>query len=521
MRIGIDVGGTNTDGALLDDRTVVAKTKSPTTEDITTGIRAVLGQLIATGGVRAGDITAVMIGTTHFTNAFVHGRDLCPVGVLRLGLPAGQAVPPMADWPHDALSRITARVFLAHGGHEFDGREIADLDEVAVRKAAERMRREGIRSVAVSAVHSPIDPRHELRAGEIFAAQIPGVAVSLSHQIGRAGLLERENATIVNAALRPLAAKVARGFAAAAKDSSLACPVYVSQNDGTLATMDFIERYPVTTFTSGPTNSMRGAAFLSGLADAIVIDIGGTTTDIGVIRNGFPRESGNEALVGGVRTNFRLPDVVSLGIGGGSIITRTQQPPVGPDSVGYRIHESALVFGGETLTATDVAVAGGRADVGDADRVANLDPEDTARLLEHIDRSVADAADRMRTSAAALPLVLVGGGSILIGDRLSDGADVLRPPHFEVANAVGAAIAQVGGACERIVSLARTSRSDAIDEVTAEAVRRAVEAGADPATVQIVDVEEVAMAYLPDAQTRFKARAVGQLALEEDRALHR
>src|SRR5947207_13469509 len=116
------------------------------------------------------------------------------------------------------------------------------------------------------------------------------------------------------------------------------------------------ETYPVYSFASGPTNSMRGAAFLSRLADALVVDVGGTTTDVGDLRHGFPREANNVVEVGGVRTLFRMPDLLSLGLGGGTLVS-DDPLTVGPVSVGYRLTERALVFGGDTLTATDIAVA--------------------------------------------------------------------------------------------------------------------------------------------------------------------
>ena len=128
---------------------------------------------------------------------------------------------------------------------------------------------------------------------------------------------------------------------------------------------------PVMTFASGPTNSMRGAAFLSGLADAMVVDVGGTSTDIGQLRRGFPREANSVVEVGGVRTLFRMPDLLSIGLGGGSLVARDPLA-VGPQSVGYRLTREALVFGGDTLTATDAAVAAGIADIGDRRRVADL-----------------------------------------------------------------------------------------------------------------------------------------------------
>lgn len=521
IRIGIDVGGTNTDGVLLDGRNVLAKTKSPTTSDITEGIRSTLTQLIDDAGTRATDIAAVMIGTTHFTNAFVHGEGLCSVAVVRLCLPATQAVLPLIDWPEDALRRVITRTFLCSGGSEFDGRPIAELDEEELRFVAREIKRAGFESIAVTAVHSPVDPSQELRAAQIFEEELPGIPVSLSHEIGRAGLLERENATIVNASLRPLARRITRAFRDAVERAGVASPVFISQNDGTLATMELTERYPVTTFTSGPTNSMRGAAFLSGLDDAIVVDIGGTTADIGVLRNGFPRETSAEALVGGVRTNFRLPDVVSLGIGGGShVVIDGDHVEVGPSSVGFRIRHEARIFGGDTLTATDIAVVGGRTKLGDVSHVG-IDSATAQRVLQHIDSRIAVAADRLRASAAPLPVILVGGGSVLLGDELPGELAVHRPPHFEVANAVGAAIAQVSGSCERIFALARVPREEALAEVIAEARELAVAAGADPDSVQIVDVEEVAMAYLPDAQTRIKVRVVGSLRMAVTDALHR
>ena len=116
-------------------------------------------------------------------------------------------------------------------------------------------------------------------------------------------------------------------------------PLYITQNDGTLISADYAARFPVLTFGSGPTNSMRGAAFLTGLQDAIVMDVGGTTTDVGALVHGFPRESSIAVDVGGVRTNFRMPDILSIGLGGGTRI-RLDRPArtlrVGPDSVGYR-----------------------------------------------------------------------------------------------------------------------------------------------------------------------------------------
>ncbi|GAA2868258.1 hydantoinase/oxoprolinase family protein [Streptosporangium fragile] len=503
MRIGIDVGGTNTDAALIGDTgNVLATVKSPTTADVTSGVAAAITSL---GEPRA---SAVMIGTTHFVNALVEASRLERVAAVRLGLPATAALPPMVDWPARLREVVGGRSYLCHGGHEYDGTPISDLDPEELKRVAADIAGRGLRSVAISSVFSPVSAEFERRAAEILAAELgPDVHISLSSEIGRIGLLARENATIVNAALRPLAVTTVGAFEEALRVAGIDAPLFLSQNDGTLMDVGHARRYPVATFASGPTNSMRGAAYLSGLTECAVVDVGGTTSDVGILVGGFPREASGEAETAGVRTNFRIPDVLSLGIGGGSVIS--PDGTAGPRSVGYRLTSEALVFGGSTLTATDLAVAAGYAEIGDPSLVSHLDPKDAlARIAERI----ATTVDRMRTSAAPLPVVAVGGGSILIPDELPGFDDVRRPGHFAVANAIGAAIAQVGGEVDRVFS---GPRRKVLDEARAEAVARAEKAGARGGSVRIVDVEEIPLAYLPGDALRVRVKAVGDLDLEK------
>ncbi|MGR6917830.1 hydantoinase/oxoprolinase N-terminal domain-containing protein [[Actinomadura] parvosata] len=512
MRIGIDVGGTNTDAVLLDGRQVLAAVKTSTTADVTSGIVAAIAGLQEQRPFDPADVRAVMIGTTHFINALVEARRLAPTAALRLSLPAGASLPPMVDWPGRLIEAVSGRGYLVHGGHEFDGRHIAELDEAEVRKAAADMGQAGVRSVAITSVFSPVNAEFEARAAEIVAAELPDVAISLSSEIGRIGLLERENATIINAALRELAAHIVDGLASSVSGAGITAPLYLSQNDGTLMDVDFARRYPVATFASGPTNSMRGAAVLSGLDTCAVVDVGGTTSDVGVLRHGFPREATTDVTVAGIRTNFRMPDVLSIGIGGGS---RVRDGAVGPDSVGYELTSRALVFGGDTLTATDIAVAAGRAEIGDPSLVAHLDKGLVEAALRRIADDVADVVERMRTSAEPLPVVAVGGGSVLLPDELAGAGEVRRPDHYAVANAIGAAIAQIGGEVDRVYAVEPGRRDAVVDAAKQEAVDRAVAAGASPSTVQIVDFDEVPIPYLPGNATRIRAKAVGELQLTD------
>ncbi|WP_040159198.1 hydantoinase/oxoprolinase N-terminal domain-containing protein [Mobilicoccus massiliensis] len=511
MHIGIDVGGTNTDAVLMDGTTVLAGVKRTTSEDVTAGIVGAIESIRAEREFDPAQISAVMIGTTHFINALVEARRLAPTAAVRLGLPATQALPPMVDWPERLRRAIGGHAFLAHGGYEFDGRPISPIDHEELRLIAGQIGDAGVRSVAISSVFSPVNHDLEVEAADVIRGELGNdVAISLSHEIGRIGLLERENATIINAALRELAGGIVDGLTSAVRQIGIEAPVYLSQNDGTLMDDEYVRRYPVATFASGPTNSMRGAAATSGLTDCAVVDIGGTTADIGLLVNGFPRETTTEVTVAGIRTNFRMPDVLSIGIGGGSLAD-PESAEVGPESVGYRLTDEALVFGGSVLTATDIAVASGRVSLGDPRRVAHIDKDFAERVIARIAERVADAVDRMRTSPDPIPVVAVGGGSVLLPDEIPMFGAVERPQNFAVANAVGASIAQVGGEVDKVVAVDPARRDAILDEVRQEAVDKAIAAGARPRTVQIIDFDEVPIPYLPGNATRVRAKAVGDL----------
>jgi N-methylhydantoinase A/oxoprolinase/acetone carboxylase beta subunit len=291
----------------------------------------------------------------------------------------------------------------------------------------------------------------------------------------------------------------------------LHCPFFVSQNDGTLMHAEFARSFPAFTFASGPTNSLRGASRLTGLDDAIVVDIGGTTSDIGVLQAGFPRESNVVIEVGGVRTNFRMPDLLAIGLGGGSLVT-DNGATVGPRSLGHRLVTDGLVFGGDTLTATDVIVAGGGADIGQPDLVANLDADLITKTGERIAEMLNLGIEKMKPNSDPVPVVLVGGGAVLAPNKLAASSEILRPEHGEVANAIGAAIAQIGGEAEGMVAYDKTPRDHAIAAVTAEAVETAVAAGAERATIRVADIEEIAMSYMAEPTTRLRVKVVGEIA---------
>ncbi len=519
LRIGVDVGGTNTDAVLLRGSDILAEHKSPTTPDVGSGVLAAIRDVLQSSGCRAAEISAVMIGTTHFTNAFVEAKRLASVGVLRLAAPASMAVRPMVDWPVRLLEAVASQVEIVRGGYNYDGRPIAPLDESAVRRAAHAFKARSFGGVAICSVFAPVNADQEVRAAQIIREEWPDARITLSSEIGRIGFIERENAAIMNSALTPMAERVVSSFEVALRDLGIDASFYISQNDGTLLSPDSVARHPVLTFASGPTNSMRGAALLSKAENALVMDIGGTTTDVGALVNGFPRESSIAVDIGGVRTNFRMPDLLSIGLGGGSLVaTENGRVTVGPRSVGYRIREEALVFGGSTLTATDIAVAAGYAEVGDRDRVRHLDKKLVEAGVDEIHRLAEEALDRMKTGAAAAPVILVGGGSVLIHRELRGAASVTIPDHAGVANALGASIAQVSGEIDRVYSYEKLGREEAMRQAKQEAGSNAVASGARTDSVRIVDVEELPLQYLPGAAVRLRVKAVGDLALQGEPA---
>lgn len=515
-RIGLDVGGTNTDAVLMDGQQVVAWGKSPTTVSVEDGIVRSMLEVLAHSGVPAADVAAVMIGTTHFTNALVERRRLTRVAAVRAALPANASVPIGAGWPDAMRDAMDLKTFMVHGGFNFDSRPIAPVDRAELDSVAGQIADAGIRAVAISAAFSPLAPQGEAEVADALRQWLPDAVFSLSSEVGRLGLLERENATILNAALSELAQATFAGFERSLQTAGLSCPLFISQNDGTLMSADFAARYPVRTLSSGPTNSMRGAAFLTGIDRAVVLDLGGTTTDAGALIGGFPREAPSDLSIAGVRTNFRMPDVMSVGLGGGSVVRFGSGPvEVGPTSVGYEITTKALVFGGDVLTATDLAVRAGLARIGDPERVAVISDEQAEAALTKWHAQLDDLIAKMRGTAEHLPVILVGGGSILVDPgRLTEAAACIAPDFYQVANAVGASVPQVSGEIDRVVSLA-VGRDAVLEECRREAVDLALRAGASLETVEIHDEEVTTLNLLGADMARVRIRAIGAVPLDD------
>ncbi|HIC42244.1 MAG TPA: hydantoinase/oxoprolinase family protein, partial [Pelagibacterales bacterium] len=241
MRIGVDVGGTNTDAALMDGRTVVDAVKSVTTEDTGLGIIEAVSKILDKTKILPNQLEAIMIGTTQFTNAFVENKRLEKVAVVRLGHPATISVPPCIDFSINLRKILGENFWILPGGYEFDGRNLGDWTEEKVKKVAHEIASKGIKYIAVSCVFSPINEKQEIKTAKIIKKIIPEAIITMSHRIGRVGFIERENATIMNSSLGYLANKVVTSFNVALNKLKIKCPFYISQNDGTLMAANLVK----------------------------------------------------------------------------------------------------------------------------------------------------------------------------------------------------------------------------------------------------------------------------------------
>src|SRR5690625_875166 len=239
VRIGFDVGGTFTDGVIVRNKDILAKTKTLTTEDVTTGIINALDDLLSFSKVDPKEVGMVSFGTTHTTNAIIERKNLNKTGIFRIGAPATTAIPPLTGWPKDLKETIGGddHVFIIQGGSEYDGRDIVPLDEDAIKAACRRIKGK-VDSVAITGVFSPMIPDHENRAAEIITEILGDIHITLSQNISTISLLERENSTILNASVISVMQRSINALDNATKKRGIDASLYVVQNDGSVMSSD-------------------------------------------------------------------------------------------------------------------------------------------------------------------------------------------------------------------------------------------------------------------------------------------
>lgn len=529
LLVGIDVGGTNTDSVLLDTKTsrVVSWNKQVTSHDVSRGIEDSIRELF-TGTPDKDEVLSVTIGTTHFINAIVE-RDrarLERVAVLRLCGPYSHNVPPFTDFPKDLASLMNGYIGYLAGGFHVDGSKIDDVVEAEVMDHARRIKELGIRAVAISGIFSPVFPEQELQVAQILERELPGVNVVPSYELSGIGLLERENLAILNASVKRFANNIINTFVQAVQKTGIDAPILLTQNDGTVLTIPEALRIPIKTFSSGTTNSMRGASFLLNKfqgQSVIVVDVGGTTTDVGLLlENGYPRKTSSFSFIGGVKTRLAMPQVESIGLGGGSIVRIFgDEVTVGPDSVGNDLSKS-IVGGGEILTTGDIAI-GEQLDtnteifsIGDPERArGKVSAGVGAKYKREILRLVEKVVDRMKTSPEDIPVLLVGGGSFILPDKIKGASQVWRPEYYQVANAIGAAIGKISAVAQAFGK--NDDKTSIVEKLTLEAKEKALENGALEESIIVVDISSEELPYVN--MHKFEVKVVANVDYDKLRQL--
>ncbi len=446
LRLGLELGHTHAEGVVLDEANrVMASANLAPGPDQAGALRSLVRAVTAGDDVDPRRITRAVLGSTVALDAIEQRNGLRRIAVLRIGRPLTLALPPLAGWPPSLRRAVSAGNAIVGGGAEYDGTVIEPLEREAISRFAAAVA-EAAEGVAVTGVFSPVARDQELEAAEIIHRELgASVPVSLSHELGTVGLLERENATVLSATLLAVVERLLESVGKALEDLQINAEIFLAQGDGTVMTPEHALRFPVQMLGGGPASAIRGGAWLTGVMDGVTLELDATTATVGALVNGRPRERTTPTEIAGIRANFRVPDVVTLPIGDGE--------------------------------AAGVAL------------VAALE---VARRLQPLPM-----------------LVVVGSGASAAAPHLLAVGETVVPGDGDVARAIGLVIAPAGGHSDRVCANRASVRATTMEAARADAIARAIHAGADPAKVQVVEVEEIPLTYLLDPPIRIIVRAIG------------
>lgn len=311
--LGIDTGGTYTDGVLLQrgSREIIQATKTLTTKpDLSLGILRALNDLLPDD---PSQIKLVVISTTLATNAIAEGKGR-PVGLFLLGYD-----PELIEGFALDSRFATTRFHYFQGGHDLYANQQAALDIEGIRSTTQKIKGE-VEAIAVSGYFSPFNASHEEKAYQVISETIPHPVV-LGHELStRLDSVQRATTASLNASLLSHLQSFIQAMKASLQERKITAPLMVVRGDGALVEAEHAQRRPIETVHSGPAASAIGGHFLAGADKALVIDIGGTTTDIALIEDGQVQIREEGTTVGSYRTAVRAARIHSLGLGGDSNI---------------------------------------------------------------------------------------------------------------------------------------------------------------------------------------------------------
>ena len=372
-RLGVDVGGTFTDLLLFNDESgAFWRHKTPSTpQDSSEGILNGVEAITAEAGVAASEIEYFLHGTTVATNAVLEGKG-AKVGLIvtegyrdvmqiaRSFVPGGLAA--WIVWPKPQPLAHLEDTIDVPGRMGADGAEVRPLDEDAVRAALKQLKSQGVEALTVSLINAYVNGAHEARIGELAAEELPGVPISLSHEVlPEMQEYERTLSTVANAAVRPVVGNYVSNLRDKLEAKGLKGRLSLLRSDGGLMSSQKAEEHPVNILMSGPAGGVTGALWVAknaGLKNILTLDVGGTSTDVALIEGLEPRRQ-RTTEVGHLSVRASALDVKTVGAGGGSIAhvpELTKALRVGPESAGAVPGPVAYGKGGEVPTVTDANV---------------------------------------------------------------------------------------------------------------------------------------------------------------------
>jgi N-methylhydantoinase A len=469
MIVGLDVGGTHTDVVVLRGGEIVSKVKSLTDEkDLLQTV--CLGVFDAIRGLDPQAIQRMVVSTTLATNAIIQGKTE-PVGIL---VASGPGVNPYTF-------TMGGHYYVVGGAIDHRGQEIAPINEEEVLEIGRKLRSEGVRNLALVSKFSIRNPSHELKMRDLMASNFE--TVTLGHQVsGHLNFARRIATAYLNGAVARISGEFYKAVQGSMEQEGIRVPLEILKADGGTMAQESSVQYAVETILSGPAASVMGTlAFTNLEKEEVVLDIGGTTTDIAILVNGAPLLKPLGIRMGGYNTLVRALRTVSIGVGGDSWVRlENGDLKIGPERKGR-----ALAYGGPEPTPTDALVTldtvqGGHKQraIDGIHRLAGLlgkGVEETAKAIVEkscslIMETVNALVDRVNQQPVYTIHELLKGrtiqpsGIIAIGGPAKEiapwlqaisGWQVRIPSEYEVANAIGAAVART--TCE-VTVLADTSR---------------------------------------------------------------
>ena len=395
--LALDVGGTFTDVILADRSSgVLWVVKSPSVPSAPAdGFFGGVDKMMTESGVSGSEISTVLHGSTVATNAILEDKGartgLVTTAGFRHVLEIGRAEIPRAanlfNWVKPKRPVKARHIFEVPGRMRLDGSEARTLDDTAVTDAAQAIRSAGLDAVAVVLLHSYVNPSHERRVGELLRAALPHVEIALSVDVLPVFReYERTIATTLNASVQPIVGRYVGQLSSGLEQRGIGAPLFIMKSNGGTCPPDEAARGAVHLALSGPAAGARGAAYLAaeaGIANVLTVDMGGTSADVALIRDGEPART-NEGRIGEYPLALPMIDIHTIGAGGGSIATVTDHGAirVGPESAGADPGPACYGRGGTRSTVSDANLVLGRIPPHLLDGEVALDRNAAARAVQ-------------------------------------------------------------------------------------------------------------------------------------------